>query len=325
MKLTSKLFAAIACLALAWGGVACSDDDNSGDDKTVLAKPVLSQQNVQTTSFVVTWAAVPNAGSYVYTINDGTQETVTATALEATGLESGKTYVVKVKAVPVDTETYKESAWASTTVTTSTPQTTPGATVTGTADGALYEYFGYGAWTDENEQPSDAYNWILTITDNTNLRLLSIELQTESETSFAGNFPVDYTCNAGTAVCGMIGPQGQLWGCWYMPCYLTEDQTVELDLDEATIIQTGNVSIVKNGEIFDISIEVTGLYNLQKAQTEEDLLERTVKYTYSGPVEAYTEEEQGTASVKSVRIAKRPVYAFTDVNKVARQFSRRIR
>lgn len=112
MKKLSMLLFAFAALAI----TSCSDknDDNSQNSgATALATPVLSidEASVSDTGFTVTWEAIENAGSYTYVVDNGSEESTANTRAVITGLSSGS-HTVKVKAVPSDTQTYKESAWA---------------------------------------------------------------------------------------------------------------------------------------------------------------------------------------------------------------------
>lgn len=112
MKKLSMLLFAFAALAI----TACSDkkdDTHANQNATALATPVLSidEASVSDTGFTVTWEAIENAGSYTYVVDNGSEESTANTRAVITGLSSGS-HTVKVKAVPSDTQTYKESAWA---------------------------------------------------------------------------------------------------------------------------------------------------------------------------------------------------------------------
>ena len=111
MKKLSVMLLALAAIAV----TGCGKDDNepNNPDAAAIATPELSvdETSVTATGFTVTWTAVENAGSYVYTVDNGQQKSTTATRATLTGLVAGA-HTVKVKAVPSDTYTYKESAWA---------------------------------------------------------------------------------------------------------------------------------------------------------------------------------------------------------------------
>jgi len=332
MKLTSKLFAAIACLALAWGGVACSDDDDPADG-TTLAKPVLSQQNVTKTSFVVTWPAVPNAGSYAYTVNDGAQKTVTATALEETGLESGKTYVVKVKAVPADTETYRESAWASITVTT----TAGSGVVEGgdielpsgdnlnfsSSDFNLVQLAFSGRYFLDQAQTKTGDLWDLYLykinAEDVDIYSFDLAFLSKAETDnaeFVGTYPMlpTETLEAGYLLPGMIDDSG-LYYSWYLPSD-PENPTENFYLDEITPILSGTLSIADNGdETYTIDFDLGGYYNLT-ATSESDLKVRTIKGQYTGKMGIF-DLSQEPSSVKMLKNRDYKSYTFTDINAVA--------
>ena len=66
---------------------------------TQLAAPVLSAGDATENSATVVWEAVPDAASYVYTVDGGEELTVTGLSAVVTGLESGMPATVRVKAV----------------------------------------------------------------------------------------------------------------------------------------------------------------------------------------------------------------------------------
>ena len=111
MKKLSVMLLALAAIAVT--GCGKDDDKPNNPDAAALATPELSVDaaSVTATGFTVTWNAVENAGSYVYTVDNGQQKSTTAPRATLTGLAAGA-HTVKVKAVPSDTYTYKESAWA---------------------------------------------------------------------------------------------------------------------------------------------------------------------------------------------------------------------
>lgn len=117
-------YAALAISAAAAFMASCTkeaaNDDGSGNGKvTKLDKPVLTVENQTATSFTVAWAEVENADSYTYTLNNGTEQTTTATSAEFTSLTPGD-YTVKVKATSENTS-YADSDWAITDVTIAEP------------------------------------------------------------------------------------------------------------------------------------------------------------------------------------------------------------
>lgn len=87
--------------------------------KTALAMPENLTATVQNeTEVVVSWDAVENAGSYIVTCGANTATVTDATTYTFTDLEESTTYSVSVVAVPSNTETYKNSDAATTTVKT---------------------------------------------------------------------------------------------------------------------------------------------------------------------------------------------------------------
>lgn len=87
--------------------------------KTALATPANLTATVQNeTDVVVSWDAVENAGSYIVTCGANTATVTDATTYTFTDLDESTTYSVSVVAVPSNTETYKDSDAATTTVKT---------------------------------------------------------------------------------------------------------------------------------------------------------------------------------------------------------------
>ena len=89
-------------------------------DLVVLAAPQLKASDIKADSFVVSWAAVPNAGKYMCSIGDAAATATTGTSITYTGLTAETAYSVKVYAEPADaqTGTYKAGPASSITVTT---------------------------------------------------------------------------------------------------------------------------------------------------------------------------------------------------------------
>ena len=87
--------------------------------KTALATPANLTATVQNeTDVVVSWDAVENAGSYIVTCGTNTATVTDATTYTFTGLVESMTYSVSVVAVPSNTELYKNSDAATTSVKT---------------------------------------------------------------------------------------------------------------------------------------------------------------------------------------------------------------
>lgn len=108
----------------------CSDDEKPVDP-VALDTPVLAEGTLTQVSLGVVWDAVANAASYVCTIDEGAATSVTQPEVLFDGLEPGRSYTVKVKAV-AGQEQYLDSEFASITVTTlpatrlAAPVLTPG-------------------------------------------------------------------------------------------------------------------------------------------------------------------------------------------------------
>lgn len=117
MKKFMFLLAAVATFAM----VACGETEENGggnDGAKALTTPVLASSNVTETGFTVTWAEIENADTYSYSLNGGAEKTALITSATFTDLTPETEYTVKVKAVPADTQNYKDSAWATIKVTT---------------------------------------------------------------------------------------------------------------------------------------------------------------------------------------------------------------
>ena len=151
--------------------------------KKALNKPVLTVSNILSSGFTVSWAAVKNAGSYVYQVGTAAEVSTTELTFTADGLNYATQYVVKVKAVPTaaQAEFSTESEWAQTTVTTAgkTKLATPvlasesihtnGFTVSWTAvSGAgKYNYKLNGGAVQTTTDLSVAFNSLTALTDYT--------------------------------------------------------------------------------------------------------------------------------------------------------------
>ena len=108
------LFSAFFVLGAAFAG--CSDDEKPVDP-VALAAPVLAEDAVTQVSVAVTWDAVENAASYACTLDGGAETTVTQPSVRFDGLEPGRSYTVKVKAV-AGQEQYLDSEFAQITLAT---------------------------------------------------------------------------------------------------------------------------------------------------------------------------------------------------------------
>lgn len=108
------LFSAFFVLGAAFAG--CSDDEKPVDP-VALAAPVLAEDAVTQVSVAVVWDAVENAVSYACTLDGGAETTVTLPSVRFDGLEPGRSYTVKVKAV-AGQEQYLDSEFAQITLTT---------------------------------------------------------------------------------------------------------------------------------------------------------------------------------------------------------------
>ena len=110
----TKLFLALAAFA-AITISGCSKSET-------LQTPEIKVTNLSTTSFSFTWTAIPDATGYTYEVKAANQSTVTdgnrekPENVEVTGLSTGSTYTVSVKAL--GTGSFTDSEYATITVTT---------------------------------------------------------------------------------------------------------------------------------------------------------------------------------------------------------------
>lgn len=80
--------------------------------KQSLAVPELKIDNCQNGSFVVVWSAVENAVGYECEFDSNATETVSECSYGKDGLEAGKTYTLKVRALADEDSEFTSSEWA---------------------------------------------------------------------------------------------------------------------------------------------------------------------------------------------------------------------
>ena len=68
-----KYFYLLAMLAVVLGATACSDDDNH-PSTNILDKPEVTVPDVKESSAVITWKAIGNATAYIYSLNNGSEQ-----------------------------------------------------------------------------------------------------------------------------------------------------------------------------------------------------------------------------------------------------------
>lgn len=122
-----KILSMMACLMLAATMTSCGGDDETPvtpetpTTPTQLATPAPKVDAVTETSFTVSWDAVSNAVAYSYKVNNGDAVTTTTTTFTLNDLEAATTYTVQVMALSGDITRYTNSAWGSTSATTTAP------------------------------------------------------------------------------------------------------------------------------------------------------------------------------------------------------------
>jgi hypothetical protein len=108
-----KYFYLLAMLAVVLGATACSDDDNH-PSTNVLDKPKVTVPDVKESSAVITWKAIGNATAYIYSLNNGSEQSTDQNTIQLTGLEPEKSYTFKVKAQKKQSIYFKDSDYAET-------------------------------------------------------------------------------------------------------------------------------------------------------------------------------------------------------------------
>lgn len=108
-----KCFYLLAMLAVVLGATACSDDDNH-PSTNVLDKPKVTVPDVKESSAVITWKAIGNATVYIYSLNNGSEQSTDQNTIQLTGLEPEKSYTFKVKAQKKLSIYFKDSDYAET-------------------------------------------------------------------------------------------------------------------------------------------------------------------------------------------------------------------
>lgn len=324
MKATKFFALALAGIALAWGGVGCSSDDEpSVNEKTTLSTPAPQASDITTSSFVATWPAVTGAGSYVYTVNNGAEQSVSATSVKVEGLTANTAYAFKVKAVPANTADFEESAWGSVNVTTKEETVIPDIGEI-SFNYVVAEEYGWGAWTIDGAPTDDAYNYMVYLYNiNMEAGTLNYQLLLDIQAagaSLAGNYTINDSFDPNTIIVGFI-QEGNLLGSWLA----FPDETGEsLDMVQLTALDSGTINIAQNGENYTVAINAVGIYNLI-AESESDIKTRNIATTYEGPIEIEATEEAGLQSIKKTGMTDYRKFDFVNFNRVADKIARKAR
>ena len=104
-------------LAAVFSMAACNDDNNH-PDKNVLDKPEVTVPSVLESSAIVSWKAIGNATTYIYSFNGGAEQTTDQNTIELTNLEPEKSYTFKVKAQKTNSLYFDDSEFTEITFTT---------------------------------------------------------------------------------------------------------------------------------------------------------------------------------------------------------------
>lgn len=117
-----KYFYLLTMLAVVLSMTACSDDDNH-PNTNVLDKPEVTVPDVKESSAVITWKAIGNATAYIYSLNNGNEQSTDQNTIQLTGLEPEKSYTFKVKAQKTGSIYFEDSEYAEITFTTTSEVT----------------------------------------------------------------------------------------------------------------------------------------------------------------------------------------------------------
>jgi YD repeat-containing protein len=99
--------------------VACTNDiAKDYPNKNVLKAPEVSVPGIKESSATITWGAIANATSYIYSINDGTEDTITGNTLQLKNLQPETNYTFKVKAQKAGSLYFEDSEYTKTQFTT---------------------------------------------------------------------------------------------------------------------------------------------------------------------------------------------------------------
>lgn len=91
-----KYFYLLTMLAVVLSMTACSDDDNH-PNTNVLDKPEVTVPDVKESSAVITWKAIGNATAYIYSLNNGNEQSTDQNTIQLTGLEPEKKLHIQSK------------------------------------------------------------------------------------------------------------------------------------------------------------------------------------------------------------------------------------
>ena len=104
-------YATVALVSLFALGSCSSDDTDELAGNAVLPQPEVTVHDLTTSGFTLRWDAVEDAGTYAYTLDDGTQTATSACEVVFKDLERQTEYIVAVKTCPKEGSAYTESPY----------------------------------------------------------------------------------------------------------------------------------------------------------------------------------------------------------------------
>lgn len=135
-----KYFYLLAMLAVVLSATACSDEENH-PSKNILDKPEVTVPDVRESSAVITWKAIGNATAYIYSLDNGSEQSTDQNTVQLTGLEPEKSYTFKVKAQKTGSIYFEDSEYAEISFTTTSKSSVYRiATLADSWDKWYYEY-----------------------------------------------------------------------------------------------------------------------------------------------------------------------------------------
>ena len=117
-----KYFYLLTMLAVVLSMTACSDDDNH-PNTNVLDKPEVTVPDVKESSAVITWKAIGNATAYIYSLNNGNEQSTDQKYDSTDRFRAGKKLHIQSKSSKTGSIYFEDSEYAEITFTTTSEVT----------------------------------------------------------------------------------------------------------------------------------------------------------------------------------------------------------